>query len=51
MNILFLPNRKGNNKIITPKEVKILPRAAVGRKGKNFYFLRGDNFIVTRPIG
>ena len=47
VRILLLPNRAGNNKIITPQEVKILPLAAYSHAGKNSNFLWGDNL----PIG
>ena len=56
-NILFLPKGKGKNKILTRLEVKkflpagrkkILARAAVGRKGKNFFtFPRVRMFYFT----
>ena len=31
MNVLFLPNRKGNNKILTPKEENSVPRGEAAR--------------------
>ena len=35
-SILFLPNRKGNNKIITPKEVKFFPARPKAARGRIF---------------
>ena len=37
-------------KLSPQRKLKFFP-ARRSRKGKNFFFLRGDNFIVTRPIG
>ena len=46
VRIPLLPNRAGNNKIITPQEVNnSSPRERIVN------FLWGDNSIITLPIG